>query len=70
MANLLHVIPVNSDKDGMVSIMYDTPIYCKLAQNYISTIDILITNSLADSPIDFQDNEVIIGLTFRCTNYI
>ena len=66
-AHLLHVIPVKTEgsEGGLIAPVFDTPIFCKLALNYIHTFDILITNSLGDVPIEFDDNEVIIGLTFH-----
>ena len=56
---------VQPDKNDLISIVYDTPIFYKVALNYIKSIDILITSSLGDVPVDFEDDEVIVGLTFR-----
>ena len=66
LAQVLRVIPVKLNKDeSTVAVVYDSPIFCKLSQNHISTIDIVITNSLGDAPVYFDDNDVIIGLTFH-----
>ena len=45
--------------------VFDTPIFCKLNKDILSTIDILITSSEGTVPVDFGDNEVIIGLIFK-----
>ena len=65
LAHLLCIIPMKAGSDGLVAPVFETPIFCKLAQNYIPSIDILITSPLGDMPINFDDDEVIIGLTFR-----
>ena len=65
LVHLLCIIPVIPEKEtSLVSMVFDAPIYCKLMQNHISTIDILITSSMGDIPVHFDDDEVIIGLTF------
>ena len=66
LAHLLRIIPVLPDKDtALVTPNLEPLVWCKLAQNYIPTVDILITNSLGELPVKFDDDEVIIGLLFR-----
>ena len=66
LAHLLRIIPVLEHGPGkLIGIHYDNPIYVKLTHNNITEIDILITNSLCEYPVNFGDDKVILGLLFR-----
>ena len=54
LAQLLCVIPVKTDQNSMISLVFDSPIFCKVAQNYIATIDILITIHLVMFPFSLM----------------
>jgi hypothetical protein len=63
---LLRIIPMVQKKDkATIGVVYDFPLFFKLKQSILSTIDILITSSSGINPVDFGDDEVIIGLVFR-----
>ena len=64
---LLRVVPVVAKKDSSktIGIVYDFPLFFKLKTSSINTIDILITSSEGTHPVDFGDDEVILGLIFR-----
>ena len=65
---LLRVVPVptkKQDSNKTIGVVYDYPLFCKLKTSNINTVDILITSSEGTHPVDFADDEVIIGLIFR-----
>ena len=67
LAHVLRIIPVKSKKsdNDTIGMVFDSPIFCKISYDILSTIDILITSSEGVEPVDFGDNEVIIGLVFK-----
>jgi len=67
LAHVLRIIPIKSKKsdNDTIGMVFDTPIFCKLSKDILSTVDILITSSEGTAPVDFGDNEVIIGLIFK-----
>ena len=64
---LLRVIPVATKKDGSrtVGVVYDYPLFCKMKSGRLDTLDFLITSSEGTHPVDFVDDEVILGLIFK-----
>ena len=66
LAHLLRVVPVRiSATESTMSAIYNNPVMLTVVQSNLSKIDITITSSLGEQPVDFWDNEVIIGLVFR-----
>jgi hypothetical protein len=64
---LLRVVPIVPKKDtnNTIGVVYDWPLFFPLSTHNLNTIDFLITSSEGTHPVNFGDDEVILGLIFR-----